>query len=142
MAIARSLMDRCHEVEQFLRDQQEARLVSAKMLLAADENEKILYAVQYLQEELRMHREVRTLWPYLLAIPDSQEAHKFCSLYGCPLEGFGDIVQARIDQLRESLDVVNDRMLRDNPAAFWAEMRKQLIVKIAEEARQIVEGTF
>lgn len=137
--MSRSLLDRCHEVEQFLHEKLVARLLCAKALLQADTREKMLCAIQFLQAELRMHKEVRTLWPYLLIIPDSKEAKQFCDLYKCSLEEFGEVVQTRINQLQESLNVINDRMMRHNPPAFWVEMRNKLMQKITEEARKIVE---
>lgn len=137
--MSRSLVDRCHEVEQFLHEKRIARLLCARALLQADDREKLLCAIQFLQAELRMHKEVRTLWPYLLIIPDSKEAKLFCELYKCSLEEFGEVVQTRINQMQESLDVINDRMLRHNPPTFWMEMRNKLLQKITEEARYIVE---
>ncbi|MFC4768017.1 hypothetical protein [Effusibacillus consociatus] len=137
--MACSLVDRCHEVKQVLQQNALEKLLCAKTFLQASVDQKLIYAIRYLETELKMHQEVRTLWPYLLAIPNRKEANLFCQMYQCELGQLGEVVQSRIDRLSNSLKVIQDKMVpAASPSLFWSMMRNQLLEKVGLEAREII----
>lgn len=137
--MASSLLDRCYQVESYLHKKQAEKILLAKALLGADERRKLEYAVQYLEAELRMHQEVRTLWPYLLAIPDNPATALFCQLYQSDLPALGQAIEEKIEQLGNSLDVIRTKMLDAGEASpFWRSMRQELLRRIELEARQTI----
>lgn len=139
--MSRSLERRCQEVAGFLQAKQAEKIQYAKGLLQSSEEERFEYAVRYLEAELRMHQEVRTLWPYLLAIPCSQEADMFCRMYDCSLEEFGEVIHTRINQSHNSLSVIASRMWNTAlTGPFWLAMRQELLKKVCREAQQILEN--
>jgi hypothetical protein len=139
--MTRSLVSRCHEVIDFLNEKKAERLFHAQALLDARGKDKLLHAIPFLQTELYMHREVRTLWPYLLAIPESNEARLFCDMYGCKLGDLGKILQNRINEMTRFLDVIESKLQKTYPpGSFWLSIREELIAKICREARKVLEG--
>lgn len=139
----RSLVDRCHEVVNFLDMKRAERHLHAVALIHARGNEKLMHAIPFLEVELHMHQEVRSLWPYLLAIPDSEEARYYCTLYQCELEKLGETVQKRINELTRFLDVITHKLHKNYPpGSFWLSIRDELLAKICREARKVVEQGY
>lgn len=139
--MTRSLVDRCHEVKEFLGYKRGERMLHAQSLLQSRGREKLAHAIPFLKTELQMHQEARSLWPYLLAISDSDEARYFCDLYNCELEDFGKTVQTRINEMTRFLDVIENKLHKTYPpGSFWVAIREELIAKICREARKVIEG--
>jgi hypothetical protein len=137
--MAHSFVDRCFEVRQFLQQNKEEKYLLAKELLAAEDDRRIELAIRYLQTELRMHQEVRTLWPYLLAFPTADEAGFLCEMYECGLKELGVDIQTRIDRLMNSLHVIEDRFMNErSPSPFWRSMRDRFLQTICEEAEFVL----
>ncbi|WP_018130842.1 hypothetical protein [Effusibacillus pohliae] len=138
--MAKSLVERCHEVMNFLDEKRAERLRHAKALLQARGKDQLLHAIPFLQLELLMHQEVRTLWPYLLAIPDREETRYFCDMYECKLEDLGKRVQTRINEMIRFLDVIENKLHKTYPpGSFWVAIREELLAKICREARKVLE---
>ncbi|GAX91457.1 hypothetical protein [Effusibacillus lacus] len=139
--MTRSLVERCREVIDFLNEKTAERLAHAEALLKARGKERLLHAIPFLQAELLMHQEVRTLWPYLLVIPESEEARYFCEKYNCKLDELGQVLQARIQEMNRFLDVIEKKLQKTYPpGSFWGAIRDELLAKICGEARKVLEG--
>lgn len=139
--MTRSLVDRCQEVIRFLDEKRTQRLFHAQALLDSKGKDQLQHAIPFLQTELSMHQEVRTLWPYLLAIPDSEEADLFCDMYDCKLDNLGKTLQNRINEMTRFLDVIEHKLHKTYPpGSFWLSIREELVAKICREARKVVEG--
>lgn len=138
--MTRSLVDRCHEVEDFLDFKLAERLLHAQTLLQTKGNEKLTHALPFLEVELQMHQEVRSLWPFLLAIPDSHEVNYFCEMYGCELDDLGDAIQKRINEMTRFIDVIKHKLYKNYPpGSFWLSIREELIAKVCREAQKVLE---
>ncbi|MFC4769697.1 hypothetical protein [Effusibacillus consociatus] len=139
--MTRSLVDRCHEVINFLNEKKAERLFHAQALVEARGKDQLLHAIPFLQTELFMHQEVRTLWPYILVIPDSEEAKHFCKMYDCKLDDLGKVLQNRINEMTRFLDVIENKLHKTYPpGSFWVSIREELLAKICREARKVLEG--
>ena len=138
--MTRSLVGRCQEVIGFLEIKRVERRVHAEFLLKARGKDQLLHAIPFLQTELIMHQEVRTLWPYLLAIPGSEEARLFSGMYGCKLEELGKVLQTRINEMTRFLDVIENKLHKTYPpGSFWIAIQEELLAKVCREARKVLE---
>lgn len=132
--MARTLLDRCKEVELFLQAQKAEKNLIAQALLSQQGEDKLQYVIGCLETELRMHQEVRKLWPYLLLIPDSEPTRYFCSMYESSLEQFGTTLDERICQVKNSLEVISETFGQAEVSAFWQAVREELIQQVCREA--------
>ncbi|GAX89406.1 hypothetical protein EFBL_1024 [Effusibacillus lacus] len=134
-----SLASRCQEVAEALKQKKLEKVWYARELLAAPQEEKLICAVKYLAVELQMHQEVRSVWPYVLSMPDSSEAAFLCETYSCNLEDLGELLNTRIQQLSFSLEVLNDKM-SGAASPFWQTVRDEFLIRLCEEAKNFVEN--
>lgn len=136
----RCFLTRCHEVLQYVQQKQSELTIHAQELINNPDN--IRMSLPFLLCELDKQKEIRTLWPYLLMIPESNEAAYFKKLYNCNrLSDLGTLIQDQINAMVRIIDFIETKFQGQHaPGSFWITVREDLSSKLQREAQKVLKS--
>lgn len=135
----RSFINRVHEVMQFIQHKQsELRFHAQNALNTTD----IACTLPFLQCELRIQREIRTLWPYILILPDAEETVHLKQMYECKrLDDLGTLIQNKINIRIRHIDYIETKFRKAYPpGSFWESIREEMLANVHREADRVLGG--
>lgn len=132
------LLERYEQIMMTLSALQQERLLHAQALTSPQKRgERIQHALAFVTLELQCHKEVRTLWPYVLSVSTEPQVQVLFQKYNCHPEELGDILDQKITSLGHTIEAIEAKMIEDNHSGFWQDILEQWLDKITAQAHLI-----